>query len=371
MQTYARMGEIVNMLNNSMLMACILMIVVVCIFEFINGFHDTANAVATVIYTKTLKPVLAIIWSGLWNFLGVYIGGVAVAMSIMHIVPLHDLSVHGPSMSLLFIGCVLLSAIIRNLLTRYVGIPCSSSHTLIGAMIGASLGFFGFYDGVWVERSRLWEIGASLLISPLFGFGVVVLLLRVIHNVRDKDHPAKEKIHDRHVPRQVRALLIATCGLVSFSHGSNDGQKGVGLIMMILVSTFPTLFTFGLETDVAPVRVILLISCSLGIWTMIGRKRIVVTIGEKIWNTHLTYVQWAVSEFAAASTIGVSTRLGMPVSTTHVLSSAIAGSMVATWGIKNIHKETIMHIAMAWILTVPVSIGIAYALFWLTHTWLM
>jgi PiT family inorganic phosphate transporter len=452
----------------------ILIIFLLCIlcvisFEFVNGFHDTANAVATVIYTKAMKPMVAVPWSGVFNFLGVFTGGVAVAMGILKLIPLYELTELPVQVGACMVLAILIASIIWNLGTWYFGIPCSSSHTLIGAMIGGSLAFTYYYGGGGVNWNKAAEIGLSLILSPLFGFGASVLLMYFLKNVikakslfhipEGKDKP----------PFFIRLLLITTCTLVSFFHGSNDGQKGVGLLMLVLIAFLPAKFVMnnnipkskmqelmhhskqiceriatnhpegnptidsaitligkmesylsihdvsrsseigeifkarkltqatsaqlkavgttpalnlsaedkieliyasnniGKITDYAPVWVIGLISLSLGLGTMIGWKRIVLTIGEKIGKEHLNYAQGASAEIVAAATIGLSTGLGLPVSTTHVLSSGIAGSMVASKGTKNLNNATLKSIAMAWILTLPVSIILAIILFVVFH----
>ena len=454
-------------LSSSITIIFFLCLLAVVCFEFVNGFHDTANAVATVIYTKALKPQLAVPWSGFWNFMGVTVGGVAVAMGILKLLPLNELMALPVEIGACLVLGVLLTSIIWNLSTWYLGIPCSSSHTLIGAMIGGSMAFTHFYSGS-VNWDKAKEIGLSLIMSPLFGFGAAILLLLFL-----KRFVKSEKLF--HIPQSeqekpspaIRGLLILTCTLVSFFHGSNDGQKGVGLLMLILIAFLPATFAIdhsipankigttlmttqqvvqramivqpgnkkleGLDsaltkaqgdltannatagkgvfvfrkeiqyinkgvkymltnnmvnvqyadkdtpvlkaaagdltkiTDFAPLWVIITISLSLGFGTMIGWKRIVVTLGEKIGKTHLSYAQGATAEIVAASTIGLSSWFGLPVSTTHVLSSGIAGAMVATGGTKNLQSGTLKNIALAWVLTLPVCIGLAYILFMVFH----
>ena len=455
-------------LSGPLLAVFLLCILAVIGFEFVNGFHDTANAVATVIYTKALKPVYAIPWAGLWNFLGVCLGGVTVAMGILKLVPLDALMTLPVGVGACLVMSVLLAAIIWNLGTWYLGIPCSSSHTMIGAMIGAGLAFTLYHGGSGVNWSKAGEIGASLILSPIIGFGAAALLMLFLKHVIKSDalfHIPKGE-NDK-PPLLIRALLITTCTLVSFFHGSNDGQKGVGLFMLILIAFLPARYAVNhaipdakvlaalnqtelvvnsssnisdpnqkaeftklnlavklakislvaknqkdvaktyayrkqveslvkyirvvvkdnqmklsptdkdkllnaageLEhvTDFAPIWVILIISLSLGMGTMIGWKRIVVTIGEKIGNEHLNYAQGATSEIVAASTIGLSTGFGLPVSTTHVLSSGIAGAMVASGGKGNLNNKTLKSIALAWVLTLPVALILAFLLFMLFH----
>ena len=442
----------------------IFFIVLVAGFEFINGFHDTANAVATVIYTKTLKPFHAVLYSGTLNFLGVLLGGIAVAIGIIKLLPITELVLVPEYEKIALILALLLTAIFWNLLTWYYGIPCSSSHTLIGAIIGVGIGFKYFNEGKGVNWDKAVEIGYSLLFSPIFGFSVAILFIFILINTLKMKSLFKEIDTKKKPPKGVRAILIATCGLVSFFHGQNDGQKGVGLLLVILMTFIPSYFILSpavgdekfittldsiekvvqnnpnqtlslkaLSSEIAelkttkinnltslneklelrkklsnlndflkraeknpnlfhksedkkflkeakskiesylnfsPAWTVFLISISLGIGTMIGYKRIVTTIGEKIGKTHLTYGQGAVSEIVAAITIGLSSKLGLPVSTTHVLSSAIAGSMVSTGGIKNLQRKTITNIALAWVLTLPVTVLVA-SLLYVMFRWML
>ncbi|MCC6411427.1 MAG: inorganic phosphate transporter [Saprospiraceae bacterium] len=441
-----------------LLVVCIL---AVCIFEAINGFHDTANAVATVIYTNTLKPVVAVIWSGIWNFLGVMLGGIAVAMGIFKLIPVNDLMMQSVGENSAMVLSVLIAAIVWNLGTWYFGIPCSSSHTLIGALLGAGFAFWSVHQGSGPNWGKAGDIGLSLLISPFFGFALAIILMYLLRVMLENKEIFKEPSGKKTPPLWIRAILITTCTLVSFFHGSNDGQKGVGLMLVVLLAFMPIQYGFNHEVpstefataarnisttleknaaeadavtlahiqalsvqagqtaiqidtcnfkdkaqvfavrraiqqlnknldadlkskvipgaaaqsvkhevkklktayEFAPMWVVILISICLGIGTMIGWKRIVVTIGEKIGKSHLTYAQGASAEICAAATIGVSTGLGLPVSTTHVLSSGIAGTMVASGGIKNLQKKTIKNIALAWLLTLPVSFLLAAMLF--------
>lgn len=430
-----------------LLIVCLL---AVCFFEAINGFHDTANAVATVIYTNTLKPVQAVIWSGIWNFIGVYVGGIAVAMGIIKLIPLNDLMVQPIGENAALVLSILLAAIAWNLGTWYFGIPCSSSHTLIGSLLGGGFAFWSIHKGAGPNWTKAGEIGMSLLVSPLFGFSLAILLMYILKNTIRSKRIFKEPTEKKAPPFWIRAVLVTTCTLVSFFHGSNDGQKGVGLLLVVLMAFMPMQYALNhnvpidqfknaarsveatlnqsatgehadhilalasqagraaaemdsvnindknqlfalrksiqslnknIEADLksglipaaarnsvkhelktlktayefAPLWAIILIALCLGIGTMIGWKRIVVTIGEKIGKSHLTYAQGASAELCAAATIGLSTGLGLPVSTTHVLSSGIAGTMVASGGIKNLQRKTIKNIALAWLLTLPVT----------------
>lgn len=459
-----------DLAHSALLVICL---IAACSFEFVNGFHDTANAVATVIYTNSLKPWAAVIWSGIWNFLGVFAGGIAVAVGIINLLPVETLVDQNIAHSLSMVLALLITAIFWNLLTWYLGIPCSSSHTLIGSILGVGLAYSLLPEAVGeaVNWTKAKEIGLSLLISPLFGFSMTIILMYVIRSLTKKtsygDSLFKEPKKNNPPPPWIRGILILTCTLVSFFHGSNDGQKGVGLVMLILIGIVPAYFALDQSfspsklpvplskiervissidptvlsapdrealaeatamnqrlqqrfatltnipsvpkserflirkdimimdrnltsiskkeevkmseaekrilkdelknvrkvTDYSPRWVLLMISMSLGLGTMIGWKRIVKTVGEKIGKEHLTYAQGASAEMVAASTIGLSSYFGLPVSTTHVLSSGIAGSMVASKGVKNLQPDTVRNILIAWFLTLPVVMILAGTLF--------
>lgn len=445
-----------------------------CVFEFINGFHDTANAVATVIYTNSLKPTQAVVYSGILNFIGVVTGGVGVGMSIVNLLPVELLIDQNVYHSISMVMAMLFSAIIWNFGTWYFGLPSSSSHTLIGAIMGVGLGYALLPENqtgaAAINWDKVQDIFRGLLMAPLIGFTLAVVLMFILRRTVSKsvrDQIFSEPKKNQSPPNWIRGTLISTCGLVSFFHGRNDGQKGIGLMMLILIGVLPSYFAItstqkleeikpdlikieaivskidttalgesemkhindikknvaimlpittnktadttnklklrsallkissnskklladesvsmskedrtNLEklatkeekgirkaTDYAPDWVIVLISISLGLGTMIGWKRIVVTVGEKIGKSHLTYAQGAAAEIVAAITIGLATGYKLPVSTTHTLSSGIAGSMVASKGIKNLQAGTIKNIAIAWVLTLPVSMMLSAGLF--------
>jgi phosphate/sulfate permease len=452
------------------LISCLL---AACAFEFINGFHDTANAVATVIYTHSLKPTIAVIWSGFWNFVGVNVGGIAVAIGIINLLPADVILDRNLAHNVAMVFSLILTAVIWNLATWYFGIPCSSSHTLIGSIFGVGIAFIllpGNHE-VALNWNKVTEVGLSLLISPVFGFGLALVFMLLLKRLIKNKDIFKEPQGKKPPPMWIRSILILTCTSVSYAHGSNDGQKGVGLIMLILIAFAPAFFaldrnqpaqklfidakkiewtlqkmdTLALtekerkeyrvvqsniifitsklqgvtsvkevnkdvnfdirksiflisknvdlilkehankaktslkpvdiailkseikrikaHTEYAPRWVILMISLSLGLGTMIGWKKIVVTIGEKIGKTHLNYAQGATAQLIAASTISVSSMFGLPVSTTHVLSSGVAGTMFAGEGRQNLHMNTIKNILAAWLFTLPVTIVLAGALF--------
>jgi len=457
-------------------------------FEFVNGFHDTANAVATVIYTNTLKPVFAVIWAGCWNLAGVLWASGAVAYSIVALLPVELVLHAGSGAGFAMIFALLISAILWNVGTWYLGLPASSSHTLIGSIMGVGVANAIMAGHSWsagINWAKTQEVFTYLIISPIFGFlaaGLLLLVLKLI--VRRKDlYQAPEK--DTPPPLWIRGVLVITCTLVSFFHGSNDGQKGMGLIMLILVGLVPGAFALNmavssestqatitqlhqigttlqsqaqgatlaqdaaqkelteyvkptgpkasgntyaaiiaesqfvagelaaspdiknlpreqrtslrtdiylldeavakvlkknLVTDAAAVKelkaakssldkltkyiplwVQVAVALALGCGTMIGWKRIVVTVGEKIGKSHLTYAQGASAEIVAASTIGIADYLGFPVSTTHVLSSGIAGTMAANRS--GLQKSTLISILLAWVLTLPVCVFLGATLF--------
>jgi PiT family inorganic phosphate transporter len=459
-------------------------------FEFVNGFHDTANAVATVIYTHTLPAVPAVIWSGFFNFLGVLLSAGTVAFSIVNLLPA-ELVIHvGSAAGFAMVFSLLVSAIVWNLGTWFFGLPASSSHTLIGSIIGVGVANAmlsdSHYWGDGVNWAKAKDVGLALMISPLLGFCLAALLLILMKIV--VRNPKLYSTPDAHHPPPgwIRAILMFTCTGVSFFHGSNDGQKGMGLIMLILVGILPTTFalkdassgeeldalrlelkntalycqqhaagadativakdpsmvvttflrgshstspelfaaagviasetkvllgeadsvsdipkehrgklrsdlyllssmasklaknhqldspaaetqakklasTINGVTNFIPVWVKAAVAVALGLGTMVGWKRIVVTVGEKIGKSHLTYGQGASAELVAMSTIALADVLGLPVSTTHVLSSGVAGTMAANGS--GLQMSTVRNILMAWVLTLPVCVFLGAGLF--------
>jgi PiT family inorganic phosphate transporter len=457
-------------------------------FEFVNGFHDTANAVATVIYTNSLSPNLAVVWSGFFNFLGVLFSTGAVAFGIVSLLPVELILQVGSGAGFAMVFALLIAAILWNLGTWYFGLPSSSSHTLIGSIIGVGLmnqlmaaNPSGTSGVDWTQATK---IGETLLVSPLIGFSAAYLLLTILKATIKIPALYKEPEGNKPPPLWIRGLLILTCTGVSFFHGGNDGQKGMGLIMLILIGTVPTAYALNRtmhEEDVSkyitvstqarsvlshyslggapddphaaaldivrtrsitaqgvaaldalagsisarvdsyhsldkvpagsmvnirndmylvseglrlmsktkslnvsdadkkvldayktqldhstkfiPTWVKVAVAIALGLGTMIGWKRIVVTVGERIGKTHLTYAQGASAEIVAMATIGAAEMYGLPVSTTHVLSSGVAGTMVANHS--GLQWATVRNLLMAWVLTLPVSIALAGGLYWL------
>jgi PiT family inorganic phosphate transporter len=457
-------------------------------FEFVNGFHDTANAVATVIYTHSLEPHVAVVWSGFWNFLGVMVSSGLVAFSIVSLLPVELILQVGSKAGFAMVFALLVSAILWNLGTWYFGLPASSSHTLIGSVIGVGIAnqlMAGRTGTSGVDWGQAMNIGKSLLLSPLVGFAVAALLLLAAKALIKDPKLYKAPEGNEPPPFYIRCLLVLTCTGVSFFHGSNDGQKGMGLIMLILIGTVPTAYalnhavTFkesqdfiavsqqaaqaldhyvqpdavigdarddltefirskqftpntmlamrtlvndvGNETSIykelknvpndrvrnfrndlylisevlritakagqpkfapadaailanykkhvdhstrfIPTWVKVAVAMALGLGTMVGWKRIVVTVGEKIGKEHLTYAQGAAAEITAMATIGAADGFGLPVSTTHVLSSGVAGTMAANHS--GIQLSTVRNLALAWVLTLPVAMLLSGGLFWL------
>jgi PiT family inorganic phosphate transporter len=458
-------------------------------FEFVNGFHDTANAVATVIYTRSLAPQLAVVWSGFFNILGVLLSSGAVAFSIVSLLPVELILQVGSSAGYAMVFAILIAAILWNLGTWWLGLPASSSHTLIGSIIGVGVAnalMSGRAGTAGVDWSQASQIGYALLLSPLVGFIGAALLLPAMKIVVRTPELYSQPKGDAPPPLWVRGLLVLTCTGVSFAHGSNDGQKGMGLIMLILIGTAPTAYALNralpashaqnfieaseaaatvvdargpgyratsgeaarsliardiaaqeidektypslawLIRDIAnrvgeyrsldqvpateigatrndmylvseavrllgkgkspklfadesealnryradldnstkfiPVWVKICVALALGLGTMVGWKRIVVTVGERIGKAHLTYGQGAAAEFVAMATIFAADNYGLPVSTTHVLSSGVAGTMAANGS--GVQLATLRNIALAWVLTLPCAVALSALLYW-------
>lgn len=457
----------------------------VLFYEAINGFHDTANAVSTLIYTRAMSANIAVIISGIFNFLGVLFGGLTVAYAIVHLLP-NDLLLNNNSHhSLAMVFSILLAAILWNLSTWYFCLPASSSHSLIGAIIGVGL-TNAIITGSSVLHAlnipKILNVFISLILSPIIGLIIsagLIFLLRCITNKYKKLNP----IHLTPLEREINngqknppflikmALILSSIG-VSYSHGANDGQKGIGLIMLVLIGIAPSNFLVNLNSsqndiihtkktinflkkyytnnylqtikknnnknlylnyskiiknvkkteillhniynykmlnikqrfqlrhfllciaenidqitnfkinnneknflfktkieilknvEYAPIWIILIVAFALSIGTMFGWKRIVITIGEKIGKKRMTYAQAMSAQITASFSIGIASYTGIPVSTTHILSSSVAGSMLADGN--QIQKSTIKNIIIAWILTLPISILLSGFLYWIT-----
>jgi len=474
----------------------VLALAFVLAFEVINGFHDTANAVATVIYTRAMSPYRAVMLSGVFNFLGVLLGGVGVAYAIVHLLPVELLINVDTGRGLAMIFSLLAAAIAWNFGTWYLGIPASSSHTLIGSILGvgmanAVLNGFSIADGVNWQKAL--DIVLSLIISPVVGFvvaGLILILLKRwqpfsrMHTTPKMYVPPEERI-DRKLRKKPpfwnRLVLVITSVTVSFVHGSNDGQKGVGLIMLVLICFVPAHYVLDLNaspyriertrdaaahmlhfyqrnqvrlgqadtmaqhqpgsplqphrcaaarsgetidnllrnlkgvetyaqlddiqrvqvrrdllclddmarkigklanidaqektdldtlrkdltatTEYAPIWVIVAIAMALGLGTIIGWKRVVLTVGGRIGKGGMTYAQGMAAQITATLAIGAANLYSLPVSTTHVLSSGVAGTMIANRS--GLHSDTVRAIVIAWVLTFPAAMILSAAIFWL------
>jgi len=452
-------------------------------FEFINGFHDTANAVATVIYTRSLPPTGAVIWSGIWNFIGVLLSSGAVAYSVVAILPppivLNVASGTGAAALL----ALLLAAVIWNFGTWYIGLPCSSSHALIGSILGVGLADSWIHSGTagGLRWDQVREVLLGLLVSPIIGFGIAGMALYLLRRLIKNENLFRPADQNRTPPPWIRGLLVLTCTGVSFAHGTNDGQKGMGLLMLVLIIVLPsalalnpdlksqdvhqlaakldqaiqlvkaksadkpapkteeasaTLTQFDtaagkISDDVIPALTVKMtelrsalankntiqdfsyperqtqrrnaylinetirklqkqnyfwkedlkdlaallkkaieyipiwikaaVALSLGLGTMVGWKRIVTTVAERIGKRRLGYAQGASAELTTMATILAADRFGLPVSTTHVLASGIAGTMVANRA--GVQRKTVINIILAWVLTLPVCIFLGAVLF--------
>lgn len=346
-----------------------LCLALVCAFEFINGFHDTANAVAPVIYSNSLTPKKAVLLAAFFNFLWVVIGGTGVAIGIMKLLPLDKIAHSSMAFGICAVLSLLIAAIIWNFGTWYLGIPASSSHTLIGSILWVSLVMHLSDTSVVLPWHKVIDTFESLLFSPFIGFLLAFGAMHILHlYVTNKDffrHPGR--FWNKYPKTWIKSTLIASSAFVSFAHGSNDGQKWVGLAMLILIAFFPSLYDIpGIiwGTEAIPYWVVIMISLSLGLGTMVGWKRIVITIGEKIGKDKLTYAQATVASLMTAITIESASYLHLPVSTTHILSSGVAGTMAHEHGKHGLQGGTIKSILMAWVLTLPVSTVLAGGIFW-------
>ncbi|WP_374573211.1 inorganic phosphate transporter [Acinetobacter sp.] len=458
-------------------------------FEFVNGFHDTANAVATVIYTNALSAPVAVMWAGFCNFLGVMVASGAVAYGIIALLPVELIMNVGSGAGFAMVFAMLIAAILWNLGTWFLGIPASSSHTLIGSILGVGIMNYLLNAGSGasgIDMEQVMKVGKALLFSPLIGFAFAALLFLLVKKVFRKQLELFQPPEgNKPPPPLIRAILIFTCTGVSFAHGSNDGQKGMGLIMLILIGCVPLAYSLNKNLDdkhiqsfeqlsvqtaaavypkheeiadeqarevltkyiqtkevnaevvpalasltghlgervaqyggvdeipeaqvsvirndmylsttafkrldkadqlpamtaeqkktvkayrsnldsflqYIPTWVKVAVALALGLGTMVGWKRIVVTVGERIGKNHMTYGQGMSAELVAMSTIAAADGLGMPVSTTHVLNSAVAGTMVANKS--GLNAQMVRTILSAWVFTLPATICLSGALYWL------
>ncbi len=453
-------------------------LIIVLAFEFVNGMNDTANAVAPVIYSHSLDPKKSVLIAAGLNFLGVLFGGIAVAMSIIHLLPLSTIITQSTSFGIVLILSILISAIIWDLGAWYLALPVSSSHALIGSILGISIALMLMPVGANTvpHWGKAQEVIIGLLISPLIGFGFAFLLIYIAHKILHNRSYFKAPTWSwDHPTFWMRSVLIGASALVSFMHGKNDGQKWVGIATLILIILLPAQFAINpninfrdLNTDIQTIEsiltkvdiqslsdsekiqlvdtkkqiaqlkylseksdlstsekvafrsnilniqdnfksintskkiafiesayaegqivnldsiqkninnlskatdyvpwwIILMVSIAIGSGTMIGWKRIVRTIWEKIGKYKMNYSQAASSAIITAGTIGLASSFGLPVSTTHVMSSSVAGTMVEEHGKNGVDPHMIKHILLAWVLTMPTTIVLAGTIFYVLN----
>jgi PiT family inorganic phosphate transporter len=309
------------------------------LFDYINGFHDTANAIATSVSTRALSPRLAIAMSATANFVGA-LTGTAVAKTIGAGLITHQAE------GGLVVAAALIGAIVWNLLTWRLGIPSSSSHALIGGLLGASAAAVGF--SAWLVDGILGKVILPLVGSPIAGFAIGFAIMVVIFHAFRRAHP--KTMNDR-----FRRLQVLSAAYMAFSHGSNDAQKTMGVMTLALVSA-------GVLTEFkVPLWVIVLAASAISLGTAAGGWRIIRTMGSKV--VKLDPVHGFAAETTAASVIFGASMLGMPVSTTHVISSAILG-VGSSDRFRAVHWGVARRIGIAWVLTLPAS-GLAAALAYL------
>jgi PiT family inorganic phosphate transporter len=458
-------------------------------FEFVNGFHDTANAVATVIYTHSLEPNVAVVWSGLCNLAGVLASTGTVAFAVITLLPVELILQVSSGSGFAMVFALLIAAILWNLSTWWFGLPASSSHTMVGSIIGVGVvnQLLNTHTGTsGVDWDQAFKVLKVLLISPVIGFGAAALLMLLSKFLFRFPSLYESPKDNQPPPFPIRALMVLTCTGVSFFHGSNDGQKGMGLIMLILIGTVPTAYalnhagtphdiqefiaaseragyildrhvdrngilgpdaraevtdyirtkklqpdtilalrelvedlnhevalykayksvpaqdqtnvrndmyvaseairlmqkegnpsftadenaalkTYKSKVDKAtkfiPDWVKVAVALALGLGTMVGWKRVVVTVGEKIGKEPMTYAQGACSGIVAMGTIFAADTWGLPVSTTHILSSGVAGTMAANGG--GLRLSTVRNIAAGWVFTLPAAALLSGVLYWI------
>ena len=311
----------------------IIAIIVALAFDVMNGFHDTANAVSTVIYTKALPPFVAIAMASVMNMVGPFLLGTAVAKVIAtSIIPSDMLTIE------IVVGA-LMGAIAWDILTWYYGLPVSSSHALIGGLVGSGLAAIGFSGIKW---SGLESIVLALFVSPVVGviLGIIFMYLVGRFVISRMDPKKANSIFKR--------IQILSSAAVSLTHGSNDAQKTMGIVAMFVA------VTYGSKDIVIAPWIIIICALAIGTGTMLGGWRIIRTLGERIGSQELSPSQGFCAETATAITIAVGSSIGAPISTTHVISSSIVGTVV-TGGTGVLNKKVVLNILEAWLLTIPIA----------------
>lgn len=336
-------------MDNSLLVIIIIVILALG-FDFINGFHDTANAIATSISTRALPPKVAVLYAAVLNFIGAVIfSGVAKTIGGSIADPF---SVDN---GLYIVIATLIASIFWNLLTWYYGIPSSSSHTLIGALAGAVIAGAG-WDAV--NLGGFGKIIAILLLSPIIAFTAGFIMMTIIkYLVLWKGNSSRTKLN-----RVFRFFQIISAGLLSFSHGGNDAQKAMGIIVFALVAG-------GFQTDLeVPLWVKILAATAIGLGTSIGGWKIIKTVSSKIIK--IEPINGFASDLTSFVVIQTSTFLNMPLSTTHVITSAIIG----TGSVIRFHEvkwATVIRMIITWLITIPISMVLGYLLYKVMFGWVL
>jgi PiT family inorganic phosphate transporter len=317
------------------------------IFDFTNGFHDSANSISTVVSTKVLSPRNAVIFAAFFNFIAAFGFGVAVASTIAKII---QLEIVATVMIPYIILAALIGAIVWNMITWFFGLPTSSSHALIGGMAGAGISAAGL---VAIKWSTVSLVAAFMVISPLIGFAIGFLFMALVLNISKNAHKSTAESH-------FKRLQLCSAAAYSFSHGTNDAQKTMGIIVPLLFS----IGYFGVAVDPnnlpVPLWVILIAHAAIALGTLFGGWRIVKTMGYKI--TKLRPVHGFAAETAGAATIIGASIAGIPVSTTHIICTSIMG-VGTTMGASTVKWGVARSIALAWILTIPISALIGFVAF--------
>lgn len=487
------MSVFIDALNNVGFITLILLLLslgIALFYEMINGFHDTANAVSMIIYTNSLKPSQSVIMAGIMNFMGVVLGGIGVAYAIVHLLPLDMMVASNQSDTLVMVYSLLISAVIWNFGTWYFGLPVSSSHSLIGSLVGVSAAF-GVMHGFDFSDSLNWKavygVLIALAVSPLVGFIFAYIMMKgtrkFVHNPKFYKSP-EDEVKRKRPNFWMRMGIIATGAGVSFAHGSNDGQKGMGLIMIILIGILPTYYALDMNSheykikqvhdsaanlalfyqennskmdqlvsdkkvvsalkvknvvqecnlenieettssiatklngvksyedlskedkwsihtavlcsdnffsqvektvdkdqadyianqrktlvsasEYVPYWVIIAVALAISIGTMIGYKRVVLTIGEKIGSRPINYMQGTIAQAIAMIMILLANFAHAPVSTTHIVSSSVAGSMVAEPD-GGVQKSMVKTILLSWLFTLPVTAIMSSIIYYCLH----
>jgi PiT family inorganic phosphate transporter len=317
------------------------LIAVALLFDFLNGLHDAANSIATIVSTRVLRPQYAVFWAAFFNFVAFAVLGLNVAQTI-------GIGIIDPSViDVVVIFAALVGAIVWNLVTWALGIPSSSSHALIGGLVGGGMAKAGLSAAVW---GGLTKALLAIVLSPLIGFFLALTLVAIVSWASVRSTPFA-------VDRAFRILQFASASLYSLGHGGNDAQKTMGIIAVLLYSQGG----LGAEFHV-PFWVVLACQAAMALGTLMGGWRIVRTMGLKI--TKLTPMQGFCAESGGAATLFIATFLGVPVSTTHTITGAIVG-VGAARRVSAVRWNVASSIVYAWIITIPAAAAVAAAAYWL------